>query len=99
MLELQGYHFDWDRNKNLINIEKHGISFQSAATAFFDVNAAILDDDIHSFDEERFILIGYSESDRLLTVCHCYRHDGETIRIISARKAMKAEQKYYGGDF
>jgi len=97
MIELHGYHFDWDRNKNLSNIEKHGVSFKMAATAFFDPNAVILDDEEHSQDEERFILIGFSGSHRLLTVCHCYREDGEIIRIISARKATKTEQKLYGG--
>ncbi|MDR1690131.1 MAG: BrnT family toxin [Clostridiales bacterium] len=59
----------------------------------------ILDDEEHSNDEDRFVLIGYSEGERLLTVCHCYRYDGEIIRIISARKANKTEHKFYGGAF
>ena len=98
MIELQGYRFDWDRDKNISNIEKHGVSFKEAATAFFDPNAVIIDDDSHSQYEERFFLIGFSANYRLLTVCHCYRENEEIIRIISARKATKNEQKLYGGD-
>ena len=71
--ELHGQRFDWDRDKNLSNIEKHGISFKEAALTFFDPNAETFSDEAHSQDEERFILIGFSEQYRLLTVCHCYR--------------------------
>jgi len=95
--ELYGQKFNWDREKNLSNIEKHGISFKSAAMTFFDPNAEIVDDIIHSQDEERFYLIGLSETQRLLTVCHCYREDDTVIRIISARKATKQEELEYGG--
>jgi len=95
--ELRGQKFNWDRNKNLSNIEKHGISFKSAAITFFDPNAATLEDEVHSEDEERFLLIGFSESHRLLTVCHCYREDDSVIRIISARKATRQEEREYGG--
>jgi len=49
--ELYGQKFNWDREKNLSNIEKHGISFKSAAMTFFDPNAEIVDDIIHSQDE------------------------------------------------
>ncbi|MCL1842947.1 MAG: BrnT family toxin [Defluviitaleaceae bacterium] len=95
--ELRGQKFNWDRNKNLSNIEKHGISFKSAALTFFDPNAATLEDTAHLQDEERFLLIGLSEAHRLLTVCHCFREDDTVIRIISARKATKQEEKEYGG--
>ena len=95
--ELKGQTFNWDREKNISNIEKHGISFKSAAMTFFDPNAATFDDETHSKDEERFLLIGFSERHRLLTVCHCYREDDTIIRIISARKATKQEEKRYGG--
>jgi uncharacterized DUF497 family protein len=99
MINLNGYRFNWDRKKNLSNIEKHGISFKVAATAFFDSSAVILDDKGHSQDEDRFILIGFSGSHRLLTVCHCYRQENdEVIRIISARIATKSEKKFYGGN-
>ena len=95
--ELHDSVFNWDKSKNLLNIEKHGISFKEAATVFLDPYAALLDDIKHSFDEERFKIIGYSEKLNLLMVCHCYRENGEVIRIISARKATKAEEGLYGG--
>ena len=89
--------FNWDTDKNLFNIEKHGISFKEAATVFLDPNAELLDDDEHSQYEERFNVIGYSENLRLLMVCHCYRDSDTVIRIISARKATRSEGKLYGG--
>jgi len=97
LLELHDSLFNWDKNKNLSNIEKHGISFKEAATVFLDPNAALLDDTKYSFDEERFKIIGHSEKLNLLMVCHCYRENEEIIRIISARKATKAEEGFYGG--
>ena len=95
--EIRGQKFNWDRDKNLSNIEKHGIPFKNAALTFFDPNAATIDDETHSRDEERFWLIGLSNDYRLLTVCHCYREDDTVIRLISARKATKQEEKEYGG--
>jgi uncharacterized DUF497 family protein len=95
--ELQGQRFDWDRDKNLSNIEKHGISFKEAALTFFDPNAIMLADNVHSQNEERFLLIGFSEQYRLLTVCHCYMENNDVVRIITARKATKSEEKIYGG--
>ena len=89
--------FTWDRAKNLANIEKHGISFRNAASAFFDPNATTIDDKGHSNDEDRFLLVGFSEKNQILTVCHCYREGDAVIRIISARKATKPEQEIYGG--
>ena len=91
--------FMWDRAKNLANIEKHGVSFKMAAMTFFDPYAATYEDEGNFQDEERFIIIGFSESQRLLTVCHCYRENDAVIRIISARKATKQEEKLYGGAF
>ena len=95
--EHEGQLFEWNRDKNLSNIEKHGISFKEAALTFFDPNAATINDTAHSQDEERFLLIGLSEKYRLLTVCHCYRDNEAIIRIISARKATKQEENKYGG--
>ena len=70
-----------------------------AASSFFDPKAIIIDDDVHSQDENRFILIGVNKYDKLLTVCHCYREGGNVVRIISARKANRIEQEIYGGNF
>ena len=92
---FHGQQFEWDTGKGLHNIEKHGIPFKEAATVFRDDRAAVLDDDGHSQDEERFKIIGISGNLRLLTVCHCYRSDDSVIRIISARKATKVEQDRY----
>jgi len=87
----------WDENKNLENIKKHHVSFEEAETVFYDPNGKLIDDPDHSDDEDRFIILGLSKMLRLLVVCHCYRENDETIRIITARKATKKEVKYYGG--
>jgi len=90
--------FEWDEIKNQINIKKHGISFEEAETVFDDDDAIYLDDEEHSQDEERFVVIGRNESQKILVVCHCYRESNAVIRIISARKADKLETDwYYGG--
>lgn len=65
--------FEWDPNKSSTNKRKHGISFEEAQTVFLDPNARIIEDPDHSEKEERFILLGLSESLRMLVVCHCYR--------------------------
>ena len=87
--------FDWDQNKNLKNIQKHNVSFEEAATIFYDENALLISDPDHSDDEDRFILLGISQMTRLLVVCHCYRNNDNVIRIISARKATKSEENEY----
>ena len=98
MIELNGKNFDWDNTKNIININKHGVSFREAATVFSDRRAVEIDDTEHSQHEERFLIIGRSRKLRLLVVCHCYRENDTVIRIISARKAVSEEIKLYGGD-
>ena len=87
--------FEWDENKNQTNIKKHGISFEEASSVFYDDEALIINDGAHSQKEERFVLIGFSYKYNLLVVCHCYRQNEEIVRIISARKATKNEQKEY----
>jgi hypothetical protein len=87
--------FEWDDAKNKINLKKHGVSFEEAQTVFFDDNAIEFDDPDHSLDEERYLLLGFSQSLKILVVCHCYRDSESIIRIISARKATKKEQKAY----
>ncbi len=87
--------FEWDENKNQINIEKHGISFEEAEGVFYDEDALLRDDPDHSEDEDRFILLGFSLQAHLLVVVHCYRDDDNVIRIISAREATKNESKQY----
>jgi len=87
--------FEWDERKASANERKHGVSFQEARSVFFDERARLIDDPEHSEDEERFILMGFSSSLRLLVVCHCYRSEAKLIRIISARKATARESKTY----
>ena len=89
------YFFDWDEDKNITNIKKHGISFDEAKTVFFDERAILFDDPEHSEDEERFLLLGMSEEANLCIVCHCYRESDTVIRLISARKATKKESDRY----
>lgn len=88
-------HFEWDEAKANANIKKHGVGFEEAKSVFLDNHAKLIPDPDHSIDEERFVLLGYSSSLKLLVVCHCYRADGRVIRIISARKATRQEAKIY----
>jgi hypothetical protein len=87
--------FEWKEDKNTLNKKKHGISFEEAQTVFVDENALLLYDPDHSHKEDRFILLGLSSNLRILVVCHCYRKKDAVIRIISVRKATRAEQKQY----
>lgn len=87
--------FSWDPPKALANQKKHGIGFEEAKSVFYDNNARLISDPDHSETEERFILMGISSRLRVLIVCHCYRNSESEIRIISARKATKYEQKQY----
>jgi len=89
--------FTWDKRKSKANQKKHGISFEEAQTVFFDENAIEYFDPDHSESEDRFLLLGLSSSLRILVVSHCYRKRESLIRIISARKATKKEQKVYTG--
>ncbi len=92
MLEI---HFEWNKKKNEANLKKHGISFEEAKSVFYDQNAIEFFDEEHSHDEQRFLLLGFSDKLRLLLICHCFRKSDSRIRIISARKATKNESKYY----
>ena len=87
--------FDWDRRKAAANLQKHGVSFDEAQTAFLDEDALIIEDPDHSDVEDRFILLGISAGLRVLFVCHCVRESGSLIRIISARRADRHEQEQY----
>ena len=87
--------FEWDTKKAQTNDRKHGISFEEAETVFYDPNARISYDPDHSQDEYRYILLGMSESFKLIVVCHVYRENDESIRIISARKATRQERENY----
>ena len=88
-----GLTFDWDRRKAIANLEKHGITFEEASTAFGDPLSLTIPDPGHSTDEERFILLGQSRYGQLLVVVHT--EDEDHIRIISARRATRHEKKTY----
>jgi uncharacterized protein len=92
---MSNIRFDWDPKKALVNLRKHKVSFEDAQSVFSDERALLIDDPDHSEDEERFVLLGLSQSLRLLVVVHCYRAEGRVIRIISARKADSDEQSLY----
>jgi len=87
--------FEWNRAKDLANQKKHGVSFAEAKSVFFDEYAVQFYDEEHSEEEDRFIMLGMSNESRVLVVCHCERNEGNTIRIISARKATKKERSFY----
>ena len=89
--------FEWDRTKETTTIKKHGVSFDEAQSVFYDEFAVQFFDEEHSSEEERFLMIGTSVDARALLVCHCEREAGSVIRIISARKATRREQAFYGG--
>jgi uncharacterized protein len=89
--------FEWDPRKASANLKKHQVSFEEAASVFYDDFAIQFFDDEHSSAEERFLLLGLSSGAKLLLVCHCERDAGTAIRIISARKATKLEASHYQG--
>lgn len=87
--------FDWNPAKADINIKKHGVSFEESRSVFYDEFAVQFFDQGNSDVEDRFLMLGMSNETNILIVCHCERDNGNTIRIISSRKATKNEQKHY----
>lgn len=87
--------FEWDPEKAKRNYAKSNVTFEEAATVFYDPLSATFDDPDHSVGEQRLITVGLSVSGRLLVVSHTER--GETLRIISARPATSQERKNHEG--
>jgi uncharacterized DUF497 family protein len=87
------WHRGWDPEKATSNLEKHGVSFPEAATAFGDPLSIVIADPAHSADEHRWILLGLTTTGRLVVVSHAER-DG-SVRLISARLATRREKKNY----
>ena len=85
--------FEWDNEKAKSNLAKHGISFEEASTVFGDTLSLTIYDPGHSAVEDRFVIIGLSHKQKLLVVVHTER--GDSIRIISARRAAKTERTSY----
>ena len=84
---------EWDTKKAVLNLEKHGVSFEEASTIFGDPLSRTIPDPLHSEGEERSIIVGLSTRMRVLVVSHI--DQGETIRIISARPAGRRERQDY----
>lgn len=91
--------FEWDDEKEKINIKKHKLSFRTASLVFNDPNRIYWYDTLHSDDEDRYITIGMtSKKPNIIMVVYTER-SGDKIRIISARAAMKNEKEaYYCGE-
>ena len=85
--------FEWDRDKAASNFAKHQVSFDEAKTVFQDPLYLDFYDPDHSDSEERYLIVGRSEQDKVLIVSYTERENA--IRIISARKVTKAERKFY----
>ncbi|AFY32391.1 BrnT family toxin [Calothrix sp. PCC 7507] len=83
--------YQWDRDKATANLRKHGVDFADAVSVFSDDLAITVIDE--RFDEERLITIGMDAFGRILVVVYTWRSD--EIRLISARKATRQEQKQY----
>lgn len=93
---MAGLRFAWDAAKAAANLRKHGVSFDEARAVFADPLALTIPDPDHGADDEwREVTIGMSGRLRLVTVSHT-APDG-SIRIISARRASRAEGRQYHG--
>lgn len=91
---MQELRFEWDRAKAVANERKHGVSFDEARTVFGDAYALHEYDGEHSWQEDRFIIIGRSELHRVLFVVYVERTE-MTMRLISARRATLREKRIY----
>lgn len=89
--------FEWDINKEALNLKKHGVSFEQAAYVFADPYALSIYDKNHSANEDRWVLLGKTIKELLLVVVHTFKDDDgiEIVRIISARKATSNEKTAY----
>ena len=88
-----GYIFEWDSKKAETNARKHGVTFDEACTAFGDPLAVLMPDPDHSFGEERYVVLGMSDQQRLLVVSFAERPP--RTRLISARRATRREGRLY----
>jgi uncharacterized protein len=90
--------FEWDDQKNLVNIAKHRIDFADALHVFLDPNRVERLDTRKAYDEERWQTLGTTEFG-LLFVVYTERREGEVVRLISARPANRKERRMYGNGF
>jgi uncharacterized protein len=91
------FEWEWDARKAAVNGAKHGVTFEEAATVFGDPEALDGPDLGHSKGEFRFLRLGRAATGRVLIVAYTVRRrdDGESIRIISARRASRKERAAY----
>jgi len=92
------YDFQWDTVKATTNADKHGVTFEQAASVFLDSLALTVYDEGHSQNEDRWWLLGHDANGTLLLVAHTYQTTGPTsasVRLISARPATKRERQFY----
>jgi uncharacterized protein len=85
--------FEWDESKATVNLKRYGVSFNEAETVFDNALAVIFDDEAHSENERREIIIGHSQNNCLLVISFTERPSA--IRIISARLATRREREDY----
>ncbi len=85
--------FEWDDTKARLNVNKHGVTFEEASTVFKDALSTTFPDPSHSFNENRYIILGMTQFSKLLVISHTYREG--SVRIISARDATKKEMQFY----
>ena len=97
LIEIEDLIFEWDENKEQINIKKHNVDFETAARIFFDDNLLQRCDDFHSDGEIRMQAIGAADKNEILILTAAYTERGNNIRIITARKATKQERRLYYG--
>lgn len=93
------YQFEWDPDKAVVHLKKHGVSFELATDVFKDPMTLTLYDEDNSDEGDRWITLGQVQQNYLVVV-HTYRDSEDNtvrIRIISARPATKAEIKQYEG--
>ena len=88
-----GYVFEWDRKKAESNARKHGVTFDEASTVFGDPLGLLMPDPDHSLGEERYLVLGMSNQQRLLVVAFAERPP--LTRLISARRATRRERRRY----
>lgn len=91
------YNFEWNIEKEKQNNRKHKVSFVQATTVFRDPNQISIFDEDHSYDEDRWLTLGVDRNGILLVVIHTFEQIGHDVnlRIISARKATRAEIQQY----
>jgi uncharacterized DUF497 family protein len=86
--------FEWDEDKNKINLQKHDLPLKAGVPVFDDANAIEFEDSRFDYGENRYILVGYDNRTKLLYVVYTIK-SGNVTRLISVRKAVKSERRLY----